>query len=1123
MRRLTTRLVFLLAALALSLSALAQQDVISTAVGGGPNDIPALDSNLYNPVSVAADSSGNYYISGYYQNRVFKVSSTGTLTVLAGSGAQGFSGDGVTGGAANANLYHPFGIAVDGSGNVYVADQGNCVVRKIDSTNTINTIAGIGNSCGYSGDGDKGTAAQVYNPSGVAADAFGNLFIADTSNCRIRKLILSTDIISTYAGNGSCGYAGDTGAATAAEVYEPYGVTVDTTGNLYIADTDNYVVREVTKSSGKINTIAGNHTYGFLGDGGAATSAELTSIYQVAVSGTTVTIGDYNNQRVRQFTIGGNITTVAGSGTGGFCGDGSAATSACLNGPSGVAINGSTIYIADQSNYRIRKFTVGGDITTVAGNGSYNLPTLLTGEPPSGVVLYYPIGVYGDPSGNIFVNDTDDYLVRKFVKSSDLVNFFAGTGTAGYTGNGGLATAAELNENDGVARDSAGNIYIADTNNHVIREVAAATGDISTFAGTERCAFSGDGGPATSAELCYPSGVFVDSKNNVYIADTYNHVIRKVTAGTITTIAGIGSRNGYSGDGGPATSAQLYYPYGVTVDGSQNVYIADTDNCRIREVSAATAVINTVAGSGNCTFSGDGPATEEALYYPYGIRVDANGNMFIADTYNHRLRWVSTSGLMTTFAGTGTAGYNGDGEVATSAEFYYPTGISVDASGNFLVADQYNFRVRGITAFAALNTSTGSANFGLTSVGSTSAPQTITLSAVGPLTISSISVSGTFSETDDCPASLPNGTTCTMYVYFAPTASGSATGTVTINTNGFFHTISTISLAGSASAITVAGAPVSFANQLVKTTSAVKAVTVTNAGTTAITMGAITLTETTDFAIKTNTCPASGAKLNGGASCTISLTFTPTSTGAKKGTVVINDSDPSSPQLAGVTGTGISNVTLSPTSITFANTAIGVSSPATTITLTNNTGVSLTLSTPAVTVTGPFVSTTGTTCTPGLVIANLGTCIIDASFKPKVAGFVTGTISVGDTNVTSPQSVALQGTGSDIKFVPASVTFATTPDGTTVSTTVSVTNVGTTTVTFTGAEISGANSADFGESSGNPPCSGSLAAAATCTFTVTFDPSKVGKEIATYKLYDNSPGSPQSLALTGTGSAAAAH
>ena len=1117
MRRFTTRLVLLLAAALVSFPAFAQQDIVSTAIGGGPNDIPAIDSNLYNPASVATDSSGSYYISGYYQNRVFKVDTTGKLTVVAGSGTQGFSGDGVTGGAGNASLYRPFGLAVDSSGNVYFADQGNCVVRKVTTAGTITTIAGIGNSCGYSGDSGKGTAAQLNSPGGVATDTFGNLYIADTSNCRVRKLVLSTNIITTYAGNGTCGYSGDSGSAAAAEVYEPYSVATDSSGNLFIADTFNYVIREVTKGNGIIKTIAGNHTYGFSGDGGTATAAEMTNVYQLAVSGTSVTFADSNNQRVRQFTIGSTINTVAGSGTGGFCGDGSAATSACLSSPTGIAVNGSNYYIADQSNYRIRLFTVGGNINTVAGNGSYNLPTLLSGEPPQGVVFYYPFGVYGDPSGNVFVNDTDNFLVREFVKSSDLVNFFAGTGTSGFSGDGGLATKALLTYNDGVARDSLGNIYIADTNNCVIREVNTA-GAINTFAGIgQRCGFTGDGGPATAAELYYPSGVFVDSKNNVYIADTYNHVIREVTSGIISTIAGIGQRAGYAGDGGPATAAQLYYPFGVTADGAGNVYIADTDNCRIREVAVATGMINTVAGSGACSFTGDGPAVEEGLANPDGVRVDANGNLFIADTNNQRLRWVNTAGMMTTFAGNGSAGYVGDGAVATSAEFYYPSGISVDSSGNFLVADQYNFRIRGISAFAALNTSVASVSFGLTSVGSTSAPQSITLSSVGPLTISSISVTGAFSETDDCPASMPNGTTCSMYVYFVPTGSGNANGTVTINTNGFFNPSSTISLTGTATAISVSGAPVKFANQLVKTTSAVKTVTVTNTGTTGITMGTITLNETTDFSLASNTCPASGATLGAGASCSLGVTFGPKSTGAKKGTILIADSDPSSPQLVGLSGTGISNVSLSPATVTFATTPVGVVSAATKITLTNNTGVSITLGNPAVTATAPFLNAASSTCTNSLVIVNGGTCVINAQFKPTVVGLATGTISVADTDVTSPQSVALQGTGTGVKFTPSSVNFGTVTRGTTVSSTITVTNVGTTTITFRGGEISGPNSADFGNSSGNPPCGGSLIAAGTCTFSVTFDPSKVGSESATYKVFDNSPGSPQTLSLTGKG------
>jgi hypothetical protein len=491
--------------------------------------------------------------------------------------------------------------------------------------------------------------------------------------------------------------------------------------------------------------------------------------------------------------------------------------------------------------------------------------------------------------------------------------------------------------------------------------------------------------------------------------------------------------------------------------------------------------------------------------------------MFIVDTYNFRLRWVNTGGMMTTFAGNGTGGYSGDGGLATSADLLYPSGISEDSSGNFVVADRYNQVLRSITAFAALNTSVGSANFPLTSVGSTSAPQTVTLSSVGPLTISSISVTGAFSESDDCPASLPNGTTCTMYIYFVPTASGAAAGTVTINTNGFFNASSTISLTGLGTAISVTGAPLSFGNQLVKTSSAAQTVTVKNTGTAAITMNGITLSEAADFIISADTCPVTGSKLNGGASCTISVTFTPASTGLKKGSVIINDTDPTTPQLAGFSGTGISNVTLSPTSVTFATTAIGLTSGTTKVTLTNNTGVSITLSNPAVTVTGPFASASSTTCTNNLVLVKLATCFVNVDFKPTVVGFASGTLSIADTDVTSPQTAALQGIGTGIKFSTTSINFGTVTRGQTVSSTVTVYNVGTTTLTLYGAEIQGTNSADFGNTSGNPPCNGSLLAGANCTFSLTFDPSIVGSESATYKLFDNSPGSPQAITVKGTG------
>jgi hypothetical protein len=645
------------------------------------------------------------------------------------------------------------------------------------------------------------------------------------------------------------------------------------------------------------------------------------------------------------------------------------------------------------------------------------------------------------------------------------------------------------------------------------------SGDISTFAGTGTCGFSGDGGPAASAEIYYPYNVFVDSKNHVYIPDTYNQVVRVVTNGTITTIAGIPGVAGYAGDGGPATGAELYYPAGVGEDGAGNIYIADYYNHRIREVNAATGVINTVAGNGTAAFSGDGVAVENSLYYPSDVTVDVNGNFFIADEYNQRLRWVDTAGMMTTFAGDGTAGFNGDGGVATSAEMYYPSTIRQDSFGNFLVADQDNDRIRSVGVFAALNTSSGSLAFPLTAVKTSSAAQQVTLSAVGPLTINSTLVSGAFSESDDCPTSMPNATTCTMYVYFSPTTSGANNGTITFNTNGYFNTVSTISLTGTATAMQVTGAPVNFGSQTVKTTSAAKPITVKNAGTAAITMGAITLDETTDFAISANTCPASGATLAGGKSCTVSVTFTPQSTGAKKGAVIINDSDPTSPQIAGLTGTGTSGVALSPTSITFATTPVGVNSTSTKVTLTNNDTASITLGTTALTFSGPFVSASGTTCTNGLVVASKGTCIIEVQFEPTAVGYVTGTLSVSDSDTTSPQTVALAGTGTAVMFSPTSINFGDVTDGTQVSATTTLTNVGTTTLNLIGFELSGANSADFSYSA---PCGSTMAAGATCTITIYFTPTTTKSESAKFKLFDNSRGSPQTVALVGTGQAAAA-
>jgi len=308
--------------------------------------------------------------------------------------------------------------------------------------------------------------------------------------------------------------------------------------------------------------------------------------------------------------------------------------------------------------------------------------------------LYNPSGVAVDASGNLYIADTSNNCIRQ-VDTSGIIETVAGDGTEGYSGDGGPATEAKLRWPRGVAVDASGNLYIADTSNHCIWQVDTS-GIITTVAGDGIEGYSGDGGPAVQASLFDPRGVAVDASGNLYIADSYNSCIRKVDmGGIITTVAGNGTY-GYSGDGGPATEAKLRYPYGVAVDASGNLYIADLTNHCIRQVDTS-GIITTVAGDGTHGYSGDGgPATEAKLSYPRGVAVDASGNIYIADMTNNCIRQVDTSGIITTVAGDGTHGYSGDGGPTTEAKLCSPCGVAVDASGNIYIADRWNSCIRKV-------------------------------------------------------------------------------------------------------------------------------------------------------------------------------------------------------------------------------------------------------------------------------------------------------------------------------------------------------------------------------------------------------------------------------------------
>ena len=664
-------------------------DTVAGSVYGGDGG-QATATQLYDPINVAVDGSGNVYIVTRTNHRIRKVDTAGIITTVAGNGRQGYGGDGGAATAAQLNL--PWDVAVDGSGNLYIADSGNYRIRKVDAdTGNISTVAGNGNF-GFSGDGGLATEARLSIPRGVTADGSGNLYIADTFNQRIRKVDADGNI-STVAGNGTFGFSGDGGSATAATLRNPWSVTADGSGNFYIADTGSNRIRKVD-AAGDISTVAGNGTNGHSRDGHQATTAALFRPTSVALDGSgNLYSGSTSGRSVRKIdTATGIISTFAGSGQRGFNGDGGLATATRLYRPQGVAVDGSgNLYIAEANNQRIRKVDAAtGIVSTVAGGATGD------GGPATAAHLNFPRGVEADGSGNLYIADTYYYRIRK-IDAAGIISTVAGNGTNGYSGDGGLATEAQLLHPVNTTADGDGNLYIADAFNHRIRKVDADTGIISTVAGIGSNGFGGDGGLATAATLHYPWDVALDGSDNLYIADRDNDRIRKVDADTeiISTVAG----GGTGGDGGQATAAGLYKPQSVALDGSNNLYIAEAGtNHRIRKVDAVTGNISTVAGTGTKGFSGDGgQATAAQLNFPHSLALDRANNLYIADRGNNRIRWVNAAtGIIATVAGTGTSGFSKDGGLAAQSRLYTPYGVAVDGAGYIYIGDTFSHRIRRV-------------------------------------------------------------------------------------------------------------------------------------------------------------------------------------------------------------------------------------------------------------------------------------------------------------------------------------------------------------------------------------------------------------------------------------------
>ena len=460
-------------------------------------------------------------------------------------------------------------------------------------------------------------------------------------------------------------------------------MAVDSAGNVYIADTWNRRIRKVD-STGTIITIAGTGEFGFSGDGGQAVEAELRNPYGVAVdSAGNVYIADTGNQRIRKVDSTGTITTIAGTGEFGFSGDGGPAAAARLAFPDGVAVDSAgNLYIADTGNRRIRKLTPGGGSTPPNPTGP---AVTLPGKPPAPTVS-------AATPNSLTVEWMEPENTGPAITDYDVQYREGGSGGFTDAQHEGTALTATLT---GLSPDTVYEVQVRARNatgtgawseSGEGRTSPQESGEgrtspqqtITTIAGTGRFGFSGDGGPAVEAELYNPAGVAVDSAGNVYIADSRTDRIRKVdSTGTITTIAGTG-RFGFSGDGGPAVEAELFNPAGVAVDSAGNVYIADSWNQRIRKIDS-TGTITTIAGTGEFGFSGDGGQAVEAedLRNPRGVAVDSAGNVYIADVSDHRIRKVDSTGTITTIAGTGRFGFSGDGGPAVEAELYNPAGTEV--------------------------------------------------------------------------------------------------------------------------------------------------------------------------------------------------------------------------------------------------------------------------------------------------------------------------------------------------------------------------------------------------------------------------------------------------------------